>query len=112
MSGAYARGNENNAHQPDDEYYLGVGSTDGYAIVNLGARYQLTRWLQIIGQINNLFDTEYSTAAQLGPAGFTSSGAFVARPFPPIDGEFPVRQTTFLGPGAPFRAWAGARVRF
>ena len=33
-------------------------------------------------------------------------------PFPPIDGEFPVRQTTFLGPGAPFRVWAGARVRF
>jgi outer membrane receptor protein involved in Fe transport len=112
MSGAYARGNENNAHQPDDEYYLGVGSTDGYAIVNLGARYQLTRWLQVIGQINNLFDTEYSTAAQLGPTGFTSSGQFVARPFPPIDGEFPVRQTTFLGPGAPLRAWAGARVRF
>ena len=112
MSGAYARGNENNAHQPDDEFYLGVGSTDGYAIVNLGARYQLTRWLQVIGQINNLFDTEYSTAAQLGPAGFTSSGQFVARPFPPIDGEFPVRQTTFLAPGAPIRAWAGARVRF
>ena len=112
MSGAYARGNENNMHQPDDEYDLGAGSTDGYAIVNLGARYQLTRWLQVIGQINNLFDTEYSTAAQLGPAGFTSSGHFVARPFPPIDGEFPVRQTTFLGPGAPFRAWAGARVRF
>ena len=84
MSGAYARGNENNAHEPDDEYYLGVGSTDGYAIVNLGARYQLTRWLQVIGQINNLFDTEYSTAAQLGPAGFTSSGA-VRRPPVPAD---------------------------
>ncbi len=112
MSGAYARGNENNLHQPDDEYYLGVGSTDGYAIVNLGARYRLTRWLHVIGQINNLFDTEYSTAAQLGPTGFTSSGRFVARPFPPIDGEFPVRQTTFLAPGAPLRAWAGVRVRF
>jgi outer membrane receptor protein involved in Fe transport len=112
MSGSYARGNENNSHEPDDEFYLGAGSTDGYAIVNLGARYQLTRWLQIIGQINNLFDTEYSTAAQLGPAGFTSSGDFVARPFPPVDDEFPLRHTTFLAPGAPFRAWAGVRVRF
>src|SRR5262249_8038839 len=45
-SGVYARGNENNAHQPDGVYYLGSGSTDAYAIVNVGARYRLTRWLQ------------------------------------------------------------------
>jgi outer membrane receptor protein involved in Fe transport len=112
MSGSYARGNENNAHEPDDLYYLGVGSTDGYAIVNLGGRYQVTRWLQVIGQINNLFDTDYATASQLGPTGFTPDGRFIARPLPAINGEFPVRQTTFLAPGAPLRAWLGARLRF
>jgi outer membrane receptor protein involved in Fe transport len=112
MGGSYARGNENNAHEPDDIYYLGVGSTERYAFVNLGGRYQLTRWLQVIGQINNLFDAEYATASQLGPAAFTADGRFIARPLPATNGEFPVRQTTFLSPGAPIRAWLGARIHF
>ena len=38
VSGVYARGNENNAHQPDGTYYLGPGRSAGYAVVNLGAR--------------------------------------------------------------------------
>ena len=36
-SSSFARGNENNQHQPDGTYYLGPGSTAGYAVVNLGA---------------------------------------------------------------------------
>lgn len=109
---SYARGNENNRHTPDGVYYLGPGAANAYRVVNLGARYALTRRLQMIGQVDNLFDRKYFTAAQLGPAGFTEAGAFIAQPLPPIDGEFPVRQTTFLAPGAPLRAWIGARVRF
>ena len=109
---SYARGNENNQHAPDGTYYLGSGSSDGYAIVNLGARYSLTRWLQVIGQVNNLFNRSYATAAQLGSTGFTGTGVFVARPLPAIGGEFPVRQTTFLAPGSPVRAWIGTRFRF
>ncbi len=109
---SYARGNENNRHAPDGTYYLGEGSVDGYAVVNLGARFALTRRVQLIAQINNLFDREYATGAQLGPAGFTESGTFVARPLPAVDGGFPLRHTTFLAPGAPLRAWIGARVRF
>ncbi|HEY7057898.1 MAG TPA: TonB-dependent receptor, partial [Vicinamibacterales bacterium] len=112
VSGSFARGNENHQHQPDGTYYLGPGRSDPYAIVNVGARYQFTRWLQLIGQINNLFDRKYATGALLGPAGFTETGAFAARPLPPVDGEFPVRQTTFLAPGAPVRAWVGTRIRF
>jgi hypothetical protein len=81
-------------------------------IVNLGARYQIARWLWVIGQINNLFDREHVTAAQLGSYGFTSTGAFIARPLPPINGEFPVRQSTFLAPGAPVRAWMGTQFKF
>jgi outer membrane receptor protein involved in Fe transport len=111
-SGSFARGNENNEHESDGTYYLGEGSVDGYAIVNLGGRYDLTSHLQIIGQISNLFDREYATGAQLGAAGFTNSGNFIARPFPAVDGEFPIRHTTFLAVGAPRRAWIGARVRF
>lgn len=109
---SFARGNENNQHEPDGTYYLGDGTADGYAIVNLGGRYALTSRLQLIAQVNNLFDTEYATGAQLGPTGFTETGTFIARPLPAIDGEFPVRHTTFLAVGAPRRAWAGARLRF
>jgi outer membrane receptor protein involved in Fe transport len=107
-----ARGNENGDHAPDGVYYLGPGHADGYAVVNLGARHRLTTWLQIVGQINNLFDTAYATAAQLGPAGFLPSGQFLARPLPAIDGEFPLRHTTFAAAGAPVRAWIGTRFRF
>jgi outer membrane receptor protein involved in Fe transport len=112
VSASYARGNENNAHEPDGTYYLGPGTADGYVVVNAGVRVRVTRWLSAIGQVHNLFDRVYATAAQLGPAGFTADGVFVARPLPAIEGEFPVRQTTFLAPGAPLRGWAGFRVRF
>jgi outer membrane receptor protein involved in Fe transport len=108
----YARGNENNRHEADGEYYLGPGAAAGYAIVNLGATWRLTKWLQLVGRINNLFDSEYSTAAQLGPLGFTDDGSFIARPFPASNGEFPLRHSTFYAPGAPLRSWVGARVTF
>jgi len=52
------------------------------------------------------------TAAQLGPFGFTDTGAFIARPLPAIGGEFPLRQATFYAPGAPVRAWVGTRFKF
>ena len=110
--GSFARGNENNQHEPDGTYYLGAGAIDGYAVVDLGVRYTLTRRLEMIGQVNNLFDARYATGALLGPAALTESGTFVARALPPIHGEFPVPQTTFLAPGAPVRAWVGARLHF
>jgi outer membrane receptor protein involved in Fe transport len=109
---SFARGNENNQHEPDGTYYLGEGTAAGYAVVNLGGRYVVTGWLQVIAQVNNLFDVRYATGAQLGAAAFTESGTFLARPLPAINGEFPVTHTTFLAAGAPARAWIGARVRF
>jgi outer membrane receptor protein involved in Fe transport len=111
-SSMYARGNENNRHEPDGEYYLGPGTTSAYGVVNLGATYRFTKWLQAVARVNNLFDTEYFTAAQLGPMGFTNNGSFIARPFPARDGEFPLRHSTFYSPGAPLRSWVGARVTF
>ena len=112
LSSSYARGNENNLHSPDGTYYLGPGQSSRYAIVNLGARYQVHRSVELFVQINNLFDRKYYTAAQLGPTGFTESGSYIARPFPAIDGEFPVTQTTFFTPGASRGAWGGVRLRF
>ena len=112
VSGSFARGNENNQHEADGTYYLGPGSVPGYTIVNLGAGYQLTSWLQIVAHVTNLFDRKYYTAGQLGPFGFTDTGNFIARPLPAINGEFPVRQATFYAPGAPARMWVGTRFRF
>jgi outer membrane receptor protein involved in Fe transport len=112
VSSSYARGNENNRHRPDGRYYLGPGTSPGYAAVNLAVRYQIHARAQLFAQVNNLLDRRYYTAAQLGPTGFTNTGAFIARPFPAIGGEFPLQQATFFAPGAPRGAWAGIRFRF
>jgi outer membrane receptor protein involved in Fe transport len=112
ISGSFARGNENNQHEPDGRYYLGEGTSPGYAVVNLGARYDLHRRVQLFVQVNNLFDKTYYSGAQLGPTGFTASGNFVARPFPAVNGEFPLQGVTFYAPGAPRGGWAGLRFRF
>jgi outer membrane receptor protein involved in Fe transport len=111
-SSSIARGNENNRHEPDGTYYLGEGTVPGYSVVNLGAAFTLTSWVQVVGQVTNVFDSRYYTAGQLGPFGFTDTGNFIARPLPPIGGEFPVRQSTFYAPGAPARAWVGTRITF
>jgi outer membrane receptor protein involved in Fe transport len=91
-------------------YYLGPGGASGYAVVNLGVRYRVKRPVEILLQINNLFDRRYHTAAQLGPAGFTSAGAFNPRPLPSVNGEFPLQHGTFFAPGAPAAFWIGTRL--
>ena len=109
---SYARGNENNLDQPDGVYYLGPGFSPGYGVVNLGAHYQVQKHVQLFVQVNNLLNHRYYTAAQLGPSPYDNSGNFVARPFPSVDGNTPIRTTTFFAPGAPIGAWGGIRFRF
>lgn len=111
VGSSYARGNENNQHQPDGIMYLGSGRSPGYAVVNLSAQYQIEPALRLLGQISNLFDRRYSSAAQLGPTGFTGAGNFIARPYPAIGGNFPVQQAGFLAPGAPRAFWIGISYR-
>jgi outer membrane receptor protein involved in Fe transport len=112
VSSSYARGNENNLSRSDGIYYLGPGTSPGYGVVNLGARYQIHKRVQIFAQINNLLDHHYYTAAQLGPTGFTGQGTFVARPLPAADGNFPLVHATFFAPGAPFGVRGGLRFNF
>jgi outer membrane receptor protein involved in Fe transport len=112
VSSSYARGNENNLHEPDGKYYLGSGRSPGYAVVNFGARYQASRRLELFVKINNLFDRRYYTAAQLVPTGFTENHTINARPFPAVNGEFPVVHATFYAPGAPIGVWGGIRLKF
>jgi outer membrane receptor protein involved in Fe transport len=86
----------------------------GYTVVNLGAEFRPTPALKIFAQVNNLFDREYYTGAQLGSTGFNATGNFVARPFagPIVDGERPLLGSTFFAPGAPRAYWAGVRYSF
>ena len=110
MTDALARGNENNAHQPDGTSYLGQGRSAGYATFNLGANYRATPQLEFIAQINNVFDTPYNTAAQLGATGFDAHGNYLARALGGSSASgFPVQQSTFHAPGAPRLIWVGLR---
>ena len=68
--------------------------------------------LQFFAQINNLLDRHYYTAAQLGPTGFAANQTFIARPFPAVNGTFPIVHATFYVPGAPIGAWGGMRFQF
>jgi len=111
-STSFARGNENNLSYPDSPYYLGPGTSPGYGVVNLGAHYQLVKRVQVFVQLNNLLNHRYYTGAQLGPTGFTDSGTFIARPLPPVAGEYPLQHATFYSPGAPLGAFGGLRVTF
>jgi outer membrane receptor protein involved in Fe transport len=114
VAGSFARGNENNEHEADGEFYIGPGRTGGYTVVNLGIDYVPIPALTLFAQVNNVLDREYYTASQLGSTGFDASGHFVARPFagPIVDGERPLLGSTFEAPGAPRAYWVGARYSF
>ena len=112
-SSSYARGNENNAYRTDGQYYLGPGVSPGYAVANMGARYNLMRLLQLAVRIDNLLDRRYYSAAQLGTSGLTPQGTFLARPFAPnANGDYPLQSVTLFAPGAPRRAWVELQLKF
>jgi outer membrane receptor protein involved in Fe transport len=109
---SFARGNENNQDKPDGIYYLGPGFSPGYGVLNAEAHYQVTKRARFFVQVNNVTNHRYYTGAQLGPSPYDDAGNFIARPFPSVNGDFPIRTTTFVAPGAPIGAWAGVRIQF
>lgn len=111
MTGNYARGNENNQHEPGTvtdpigggtRTFLGAGKTAAYAVLNLTARYKVAPRLEIFGRINNVFDTRFNTAAILAENPFNAAGVFQT------NSDLWARET-FYGPGAPRAAWIGVR---
>jgi outer membrane receptor protein involved in Fe transport len=109
IGSSYARGNENNAQQPDGTFYMGSGKSGGYAVVNVGSRLRVDSQLTFLGQVNNVFDRRYSTASLLGPTGFDANGNFIARPFANPNA---VQHATFYAPGAPRIIWLAVRYTF
>jgi outer membrane receptor protein involved in Fe transport len=98
VSRQFARGNDNNAHQPDGAAFLGSGEIAGYALLNLNAAYRLGKGLQLFAKVSNVLDRRYATAGAL-QQNFFPGGTLTA----------PGGQTneTFYAPGAPRGAWVG-----
>src|SRR5262249_14500678 len=110
IGSSYVKGNENNQYQADGQYYLGIGKVPSYAVVNLGARYTFNSHFELFGQMDNLLNRKYYTTGQLATSPYNDSGAFIAREFTASpSGDFPVRNTTFVSPGAPFTVVGGLR---
>ena len=113
VAGAYARGNENNAHQADGSYYLGAGRSAGYAVLNLGLEGRPLPGVTVFVQVNNALNQRYSSAAQLGATGLDANGNFLARPFAAnANGDRPLVHSTFYAPGAPRTLYFGLRYSF
>jgi outer membrane receptor protein involved in Fe transport len=113
VGSSLARGNENGQHQADGVYYLGPGRSGGYAVLNLNGEWRPSSGLKFFAQVTNVFNREYSSAAQLGATGFDANGNFAARPFPAdANGDRPLVHSTFYAPGAPRTFWFGVRYDF
>ncbi len=105
-SSSYARGNEDNAYQPDGVTSFGPGVTPGYAVFNAQAHYDLTSRWQLGIEADNLFNRNYYTAAQLAATAFTPQGTVLANP------NAPPPNVAFFSPGAPRRAWVELRFKW
>jgi len=101
VSRQFARGNDNNQHQPDGANFQGPGEIGGYALLNLNLDYKLDRGLQVFAKLANVFDRRYATAAALRQ-NFFPGGNLAA----------PGAQTneTFYAPGAPRAFWVGIQL--
>jgi iron complex outermembrane recepter protein len=85
-SGSFLRGDDANRQ----------GKVDGYAILNLNARYEPIKHLELWARIDNVTNAEYETAGALNFNAFAD----------------PIGVERFVAPGAPIAGFAGVRVRF
>jgi outer membrane receptor protein involved in Fe transport len=102
----YARGNENNQHQPDGDEHLGSGRTAGYAVFNANARYASGKNTMWMLNVMNLFDRRYASAGQLGPAAFSANGQQFVSHNPDE------KHSMSVAPGAPRSVWLSMRHSF
>ena len=85
-SGSVVRGDEGNQH----------ATLDGYAILNLHARYEPIKHVELWARVDNATDAHYETAGALNFNAFAD----------------PIGVERFVAPGAPIAGFAGVRVRF
>jgi iron complex outermembrane receptor protein len=97
----FARGNDNNQHQPDGVNFLGPGEISGYALLNLNLDYKLDRGLRLFAKLSNVFDRRYATAGALRQNFFPDGN--LAAPGAGVN-------ETFYAPGAPRGIWVGVQL--
>ena len=113
ISSSFVKGNENNLHHPDGQFYLGSGKVPAYGVINLGAHYSFGPHYQFFVQLDNVLNKHYYTTGQLATSAYNDNGAFIGREFTPYaSGDYPVRNTTSVSPGSPFTAFGGLKVLF
>ncbi|MCC6164403.1 MAG: TonB-dependent receptor [Acidobacteria bacterium] len=88
QSSQFLRGDEANLLAP----------VSGFSAVDAQARWKLGARVTLVGQVINMFDTDYATFGMLGEADVLED-AYEGRP-------------RFLSPGAPRAAWFGVEVGF
>jgi len=101
VSRQFARGNDNNRHQPDGVNFLGPGEIAGYALLNLNLDYKLDRGLRLFAKLANVFDRRYATTGALQQNFFP--GGNLAAPGAQVN-------ETFYAPGAPRALWVGIQL--
>jgi iron complex outermembrane receptor protein len=95
-SRVFARGDENNRDAQ--------GSIPGYGVLDMHARWQLTRGVEVFAFVDNVLDKRYAGQGLLGLNVFNGPG----HAFAP-DAAVPEQ---FRGMGAPRGAWVGVRCRW
>lgn len=98
-TGVYARGDENNQ---DVNRQL-----PGYTLVNLDARYAISKSFELFARVNNVFDRRYYNFGVVGENFFTGP----EQTFGPAVGVDPEAEQ-FRGPGAPRGVWIGVKYSF
>jgi iron complex outermembrane recepter protein len=98
-AGVYARGDENNQDVN--------GQLPGYTLVNLDARYLVSKAFEVFARVNNVLDRRYYNFGVVGENFFTGPN----RTFGPAAGVEPAAEQ-FRGPGAPRGVWVGVRYSF
>ncbi len=101
VSRQFARGNDNNRHQPDGVNFLGPGEIAGYAVFNLNLDYKLDHGLRAFAKLSNVFGRRYATAGALQQNFFPSGN--LAAPGAQVN-------ETFYAPGAPRALWIGIQL--
>lgn len=85
VSSQFARGDDQNLYP----------QIPNYTLVNLNARYVVTKNIELFAMGHNIFDNHYASFGQMGQNFFQNN-----------------QTTTFMGPGAPATGYAGIRLHW
>jgi outer membrane receptor for ferrienterochelin and colicin len=106
MGSSYLQANENNGYQANPaKSYFGNGKADAYTVVHLDTTYKIenSNW-QLLGKINNLFDTKFNTGGIQGHSLFDYK-----QPFAYQGDDY---RDSLFAPGAPRALWVGVKYEF